>query len=193
MVHFDVKPDNLLVDGDWSTPNGPVVKVVSSRPAVSPPDRATHYLSSLRRSASTRRHSLLHCVPELFAACSQRPPSLRTSKPSAPNPTPHPPPPSPQADFGLSKHKYNTFCSNVHDLRGTLPYMAPEMIMDHTHVTEKADVWSLGVVFWEVRTAWAGAASLVCVCVCGRGAVILLGRGGWVGGARVDERVRPAC
>lgn len=29
MVHFDVKPDNLLVDGDWSTPNGPVVKVVS--------------------------------------------------------------------------------------------------------------------------------------------------------------------
>ncbi len=43
--------------------------------------------------------------------------------------------PSTQADFGLSKHKYNTFCSNVHDLRGTLPYMAPEMIMDHTHVT----------------------------------------------------------
>ena len=32
--------------------------------------------------------------------------------------------------------------------RGTLPYMAPEMIMDHQHVTEKADVWSLGVVFW---------------------------------------------
>lgn len=83
VVHFDVKPDNLLVDGDWSTPNGPVVKV---------------------------------------------------------------------ADFGLSKHKYNTFCSNVHDLRGTLPYMAPEMIMDHTHVTEKADVWSLGVVFWEMLT-----------------------------------------
>lgn len=48
---------------------------------------------------------------------------------------PHPLPPPPQADFGLSKHKYNTFCSNVHDLRGTLPYMAPEMIMDHTHVT----------------------------------------------------------
>jgi hypothetical protein len=45
------------------------------------------------------------------------------------------PSPSTQADFGLSKHKYGTFCSNVHDLRGTLPYMAPEMIMDHTHVT----------------------------------------------------------
>ncbi|KAL4860150.1 putative serine/threonine-protein kinase SIS8 [Chlorella vulgaris] len=83
VVHFDVKPDNLLVDGDWLSEGGPVCKV---------------------------------------------------------------------ADFGLSKHKYNTFCSNVHDLRGTLPYMAPEMIMDHTHVTEKADVWSLGVVFWEMLT-----------------------------------------
>jgi serine/threonine protein kinase len=83
VVHFDVKPDNLLVDGDWLSERGPVVKV---------------------------------------------------------------------ADFGLSKHKYNTFCSNVHDLRGTLPYMAPEMIMDHQHVTEKADVWSLGVVFWEMLT-----------------------------------------
>jgi hypothetical protein len=30
--------------------------------------------------------------------------------------------------------------------------MAPEMIMDHQHVTEKADVWSLGVVFWEMLT-----------------------------------------
>lgn len=83
IVHFDVKPDNLLVDGDWSTLEGPVLKV---------------------------------------------------------------------ADFGLSVVKANTFCSDVHDLRGTLPYMAPEMIIDHKHVTEKADVWSLGVVFWELLT-----------------------------------------
>lgn len=83
VVHFDVKPDNLLVDGDWTSPSGPVVKV---------------------------------------------------------------------ADFGLSVVKYNTFCSDVQDLRGTLPYMAPEMVLDHRHVTEAADVWSLGVVFWELLT-----------------------------------------
>ncbi len=36
--------------------------------------------------------------------------------------------------------------------RGTLPYMAPEMIADPQHVTEKADVWSIGVVLWELLT-----------------------------------------
>jgi hypothetical protein len=28
VVHFDVKPDNLLVDGDWMSDCGPMVKVV---------------------------------------------------------------------------------------------------------------------------------------------------------------------
>lgn len=59
------------------------------------------------------------------------------------------------ADFGLSIIKYNTFCSGVQDLRGTLPYMAPEMITNHKRVTEKADVWSLGVVLWEMLTGEA--------------------------------------
>ena len=30
--------------------------------------------------------------------------------------------------------------------RGTLPYMAPELVNDPNRVSEKADVWSLGMV-----------------------------------------------
>lgn len=36
--------------------------------------------------------------------------------------------------------------------RGTLPYMAPELVSDPDHVSEKADVWSLGMVLWEMLT-----------------------------------------
>jgi serine/threonine protein kinase len=69
------------------------------------------------------------------------------------------------ADFGLSKHKLNsTYVSSCRDLRGTLPYMAPELVADPERVCEKADVWSLGVVMWEMLTreipfqvgAWMG-------------------------------------
>jgi serine/threonine protein kinase len=57
------------------------------------------------------------------------------------------------ADFGLSKHKLNsTYVSSCRDLRGTLPYMAPELVADPERVCEKADVWSLGVVMWEMLT-----------------------------------------
>lgn len=57
------------------------------------------------------------------------------------------------ADFGLSKHKLNsTYVSSCRDLRGTLPYMAPELVADPERVSEKADVWSLGVVMWEMLT-----------------------------------------
>ena len=34
------------------------------------------------------------------------------------------------ADFGLSKHKLNAYVSSCRDLRGTLPYMAPELVAD---------------------------------------------------------------
>lgn len=36
--------------------------------------------------------------------------------------------------------------------RGTLPYMAPELVSDPERVSEKADVWSLGMVLWELLT-----------------------------------------
>lgn len=56
------------------------------------------------------------------------------------------------ADFGLHKHKHEhrSYVSGISDLRGTLPYMAPELVNDPTHVSEKADVWSLGMVLLEM-------------------------------------------
>jgi hypothetical protein len=56
------------------------------------------------------------------------------------------------ADFGLAKIKWQQYVSGVQDLRGTLPYMAPELVADSTRVTEKADVWSVGMVMWEMLT-----------------------------------------
>ena len=36
--------------------------------------------------------------------------------------------------------------------RGTLPYMAPELVTNSRAVSEKVDVWSLGTVLWEMLT-----------------------------------------
>ena len=41
------------------------------------------------------------------------------------------------ADFGLSKQKRDTYVSNVSSQRGTLPWIAPEIIKTPNAVTEK--------------------------------------------------------
>ncbi|KAL3149146.1 hypothetical protein ABBQ32_001981 [Trebouxia sp. C0010 RCD-2024] len=56
------------------------------------------------------------------------------------------------ADFGLSKQKRDTYVSNVSSQRGTLPWIAPEIIKTPHEVTEKVDVYSFGVVLWELWT-----------------------------------------
>ncbi|EIE23147.1 kinase-like protein [Coccomyxa subellipsoidea C-169] len=57
------------------------------------------------------------------------------------------------SDFGLSKQKRDTYVSNVTSQRGTLPWIAPEIIKTPHTVTEKVDVYSFGVVLWEL---WSG-------------------------------------
>lgn len=47
---------------------------------------------------------------------------------------------------------YNIESVQLSCCRGTLPYMAPELVSDPDHVSEKADVWSLGMVLWEMLT-----------------------------------------
>ncbi|XP_052183976.1 uncharacterized protein LOC127796001 [Diospyros lotus] len=54
-------------------------------------------------------------------------------------------------DFGLSKIKQRTMVSG--GLRGTIPWMAPELFdSDKNMVTEKVDVYSFGIVMWELLT-----------------------------------------
>ncbi|WVZ66697.1 hypothetical protein U9M48_015886 [Paspalum notatum var. saurae] len=55
------------------------------------------------------------------------------------------------ADFGLSKVKQTTMVSG--GMRGTLPWMAPEMLeMSSNMVSSKVDVYSFGIIMWEILT-----------------------------------------
>jgi serine/threonine protein kinase len=56
------------------------------------------------------------------------------------------------ADFGLAREKSQTFVSGVTSQRGTLPWTAPEIVRTPHAVTEKVDVFSFGVVMWELWT-----------------------------------------
>ncbi|KAF2317970.1 hypothetical protein GH714_041294 [Hevea brasiliensis] len=51
-------------------------------------------------------------------------------------------------DLGLSKIKQRTLVSG--GLRGTIPWMAPELLNSDNMVTEKIDVYSFGIVMWEL-------------------------------------------
>lgn len=42
-------------------------------------------------------------------------------------------------------------CDGLMDL-GTRQYLAPEMVIDDTHANSKADVYSFGVLMWEMYT-----------------------------------------
>ncbi|KAJ8631234.1 hypothetical protein MRB53_024557 [Persea americana] len=54
-------------------------------------------------------------------------------------------------DFGLSKIKRNTLVTG--GVRGTLPWMAPELLNGSSNkVSEKVDVFSFGIVMWEILT-----------------------------------------
>ncbi|KAG1363995.1 hypothetical protein COCNU_11G008220 [Cocos nucifera] len=54
-------------------------------------------------------------------------------------------------DLGLSKVKCQTLISG--GVRGTLPWMAPELLSTNNNlVSEKVDVFSFGIVMWELLT-----------------------------------------
>ncbi|CAI9100203.1 OLC1v1037146C1 [Oldenlandia corymbosa var. corymbosa] len=53
-------------------------------------------------------------------------------------------------DLGLSKVKQRTLVTG--GIRGTLPWMAPELLNGNNRVSEKVDVYSFGIVMWELLT-----------------------------------------
>jgi predicted Ser/Thr protein kinase len=60
------------------------------------------------------------------------------------------------ADFGLAKlvgqEARDHFLTGTHQVMGTLRYMAPEQMQGSREVDHRADIYSLGVVFYEMLT-----------------------------------------
>ncbi|KAI5081183.1 hypothetical protein GOP47_0004366 [Adiantum capillus-veneris] len=69
-------------------------------------------------------------------------------------------------DFGLSKVKHHTLVSG--GVRGTLPWMAPELLSGNSSmVSEKVDVFSFGIVMWELLTGEEPYANMHCGAIIG--------------------------
>eukprot|EP00268_Persea_americana_P051698 TRINITY_DN572_c0_g1_i10.p1 TRINITY_DN572_c0_g1~~TRINITY_DN572_c0_g1_i10.p1 ORF type:complete len:1152 (-),score=298.76 TRINITY_DN572_c0_g1_i10:854-4309(-) len=69
-------------------------------------------------------------------------------------------------DLGLSKVKQHTLVSG--GVRGTLPWMAPELLSGKTTmVTEKIDVFSFGIVMWELLTGEEPYGDMHCASIIG--------------------------
>ncbi|XP_057767266.1 uncharacterized protein LOC130987675 [Salvia miltiorrhiza] len=69
-------------------------------------------------------------------------------------------------DLGLSKVKQHTLVSG--GVRGTLPWMAPELLSGKSNmVTEKIDVYSFGIVMWELLTGDEPYTDMHCASIIG--------------------------
>ncbi|XVE98732.1 hypothetical protein REPUB_Repub03eG0133600 [Reevesia pubescens] len=69
-------------------------------------------------------------------------------------------------DLGLSKVRQHTLVSG--GVRGTLPWMAPELLSGKSNmVSEKIDVYSFGIVMWEVLTGEEPYADMHCASIIG--------------------------
>ncbi|KAI7996787.1 hypothetical protein LOK49_LG10G00551 [Camellia lanceoleosa] len=67
-------------------------------------------------------------------------------------------------DLGLSKVKQHT--SVLGGVRGTLPWMAPELLSGKSNiVTEKIDAYSFGIVTWELLTRDESYADMHCASI----------------------------
>ena len=56
------------------------------------------------------------------------------------------------SDFGLSKIKQETSSQSSQAAKGTPQWMAPELFDDEPQVTKASDIYSLGMVYWELAS-----------------------------------------
>ncbi|KAK3241727.1 hypothetical protein CYMTET_48532, partial [Cymbomonas tetramitiformis] len=70
-------------------------------------------------------------------------------------------------DFGLAKHKRQTYVTGVDSIRGTLPWTAPEVVSNPEKVDEKVDVFSFGICLWELWTSQIPHADLEATAIIG--------------------------
>ncbi|XP_039024261.1 uncharacterized protein LOC120157071 [Hibiscus syriacus] len=69
-------------------------------------------------------------------------------------------------DLGLSKVRQHTLVSG--GVRGTLPWMAPELLSGKSDmVSEKIDIYSFGIVMWELLTGEEPYADIHCASIIG--------------------------
>ncbi len=54
------------------------------------------------------------------------------------------------ADFGCAKHLQESTINGSN--RGSVAYMAPELVREEGKISRSADVYSFGVVLWEILT-----------------------------------------
>src|SRR2546430_17338664 len=55
------------------------------------------------------------------------------------------------ADFGLSR-KLNEVSNSNKDIFGMLPYVDPQCIIEQQSPNKKSDVYSVGVLLWEISS-----------------------------------------
>ncbi|KAH0921637.1 hypothetical protein HID58_021655, partial [Brassica napus] len=93
-------------------------------------------------------------------------------------------------DFGLSKIKRNTLVSG--GVRGTLPWMAPELLNgSSSKVSEKVDVFSFGIVLWEILTGEEPYANMHYGAIIGAYQLCSFGLGCCFSGGIVNNTLRP--
>ena len=55
-------------------------------------------------------------------------------------------------DFGISKVIDYTSITSTGDIMGSPVYMSPEQIIDSKHIDKRSDLYTLGVIFYEMLT-----------------------------------------